>query len=89
MITVKLTGRCNMRTIEINKNDSGQRLDKFLTKRFKTMPLPLMYKYIRTKYIKLNGKSAKYPHALKRATFSPCILRMNFLTLQYMTATTF
>ncbi len=45
-----------MRTISINKNDSGQRLDKFILKRFKTMPKSLMYKYIRTKYIKLNGK---------------------------------
>ena len=45
-----------MRTIEIKKNDSGQRLDKFLLKRFKTMPKSLMHKYIRTKYIKLNGK---------------------------------
>lgn len=45
-----------MRTIEINKNDSGQRLDKFLAKRFRTMPKSLMYKYIRTKYIKINGK---------------------------------
>ncbi|HAN20950.1 MAG: hypothetical protein A2Y15_03045 [Clostridiales bacterium GWF2_36_10] len=48
-----------LHTIEINKNDSGQRLDKFLTKRFKNMPLSLMYKYIRTKRIKLNGKKAK------------------------------
>lgn len=45
-----------MRTIDIKKNDSGQRLDKFLLKRFKTMPKSLMHKYIRTKYIKLNGK---------------------------------
>ncbi len=45
-----------MRTITINKNDSGQRLDKFLLKRFKTMPKSLMHKYLRTKYIKLNGK---------------------------------
>lgn len=45
-----------MRTITINKNDGGQRLDKFLSKRFKTMPKSLMHKYIRTKYIKLNGK---------------------------------
>ncbi len=47
-----------MRTITINKNDSGQRLDKFLLKRFKTMPKSLMHKYLRTKYIKLNGKKA-------------------------------
>ena len=45
-----------MRTIEIKKNDANQRLDKFLSKRFKAMPKSLMYKYIRTRYIKLNGK---------------------------------
>ncbi len=45
-----------MRTITIGKNDSNQRLDKFLSKRFKTMPKSLMHKYIRTKYIKLNSK---------------------------------
>lgn len=45
-----------MRTITIGKNDSNQRLDKFLFKRFKTMPKSLMHKYIRTKYIKLNSK---------------------------------
>ncbi|MCH5298669.1 MAG: RluA family pseudouridine synthase [Ruminococcus sp.] len=45
-----------MRTITIGENDGGQRLDKFLSKRFRTMPKSLMYKYIRTKYIKLNGK---------------------------------
>lgn len=45
-----------MRTLEINKNDSGQRLDKFLQKNFKTLPKSLMYKYIRKKCIKVNGK---------------------------------
>lgn len=45
-----------MRTLTIGKNDAGQRLDKYLSKRFKTMPKSLMYKYLRTKYIKLNGK---------------------------------
>ena len=41
------------------KNDAGQRLDKYLSKRFKTMPKSLMYKYLRTKYIKLNGRKAQ------------------------------
>lgn len=45
-----------MRTLEIKKNDAGQRLDKFLRKRFKTLPKSLMYKYIRKKCIKVNGK---------------------------------
>ena len=48
-----------MREIRINKNDAGQRLDKYLSKRFKTMPKSLMYKYLRTKYIKLNGKKVE------------------------------
>lgn len=45
-----------MRELEIGKNDAGQRLDKFLTKRFKNLPQSLMYKYIRKKCIKVNGK---------------------------------
>lgn len=48
-----------MEILKANKNDSGQRLDKFLTKRYKSMPMSLLYKYIRTKRIKVNGKKAK------------------------------
>lgn len=54
-----------MRQIEITANDGGQRLDKFLSKRFKNMPQSLMYKYIRTKYIKLNGKRCEISSRLK------------------------
>jgi 23S rRNA pseudouridine955/2504/2580 synthase len=54
-----------MRTLEIKQNDGGQRLDKFLQKKFKTMPKSLMYKYIRTKYIKLNGKKCEKDAILK------------------------
>lgn len=54
-----------MRTVTIGENDGGQRLDKFLSKRFKTMPKSLMYKYIRTKYIKLNGKKCDKADFLK------------------------
>lgn len=53
-----------MRELTINKNDSGQRLDKFLSKKFKTMPKSLMYKYIRIKCIKLNGKKCKIDDTL-------------------------
>ncbi len=48
-----------MKTLVINKNDSGQRLDKFLGKKFKSLPLSLMNKYIRKKDIKINGKRAE------------------------------
>ncbi len=43
-----------MRTITVKKNDAGQRLDKFLSKAVKGLPMSLMYKYIRTKKIKVN-----------------------------------
>ena len=43
-----------MRIIKIEKNDAGQRLDKFLGKAVKGLPKSLMYKFIRTKKIKLN-----------------------------------
>ena len=45
-----------MKEYIINKNDSNQRVDKFLEKAVKSLPKSLLYKYIRTKRIKLNGK---------------------------------
>lgn len=54
-----------MRVIKIEKNDANQRLDKFLQKRFKTLPKSLMYKYIRKKCIKLNGKKCDIQQFLK------------------------
>ncbi|MBQ7384254.1 MAG: RluA family pseudouridine synthase [Clostridia bacterium] len=43
-----------MRILKVNRNDAGQRLDKFLGKAVKGLPQSLMYKYIRTKKIKVN-----------------------------------
>lgn len=45
-----------MRKFEINLNDAGQRMDKFLMKSVPLLPKNLMYKYLRLKRIKLNGK---------------------------------
>ena len=45
-----------MKEFVINKNDAGQRMDKFLTKAVPALPKNLMYKYLRLKRIKLNGK---------------------------------
>ena len=47
-----------MRKFTVNNNDSGQRLDKFVTKATEGMPKSLLYKFIRTKRIKLNGGRA-------------------------------
>lgn len=45
-----------MKAFTITKNDANQRLDKFLIKTLKTMPKSLVYKSLRKKKIKVNGK---------------------------------
>ncbi len=45
-----------MKEYKINKNDAGQRLDKYLAKAVPLLPGGLMHKYLRLKRIKLNGK---------------------------------
>lgn len=48
-----------MKSFTINRNDSEQRLDKFVTKSVPLLPKTLLYKYIRIKRIKVNGKRAE------------------------------
>lgn len=45
-----------MRDIIVKSNDANQRLDKFISKALPNLPKSLMYKYIRNKKIKVNGK---------------------------------
>lgn len=54
-----------MREFEIKKNDAGQRLDKFLSKAVKGLPMSLMYKYIRTKKIKVNRARTEQKYMLE------------------------
>ncbi|MBQ4338664.1 MAG: RluA family pseudouridine synthase [Clostridia bacterium] len=48
-----------MKSFTIEKNDANQRLDKFITKAVPNLPQSLLYKYIRTKRIKVNSKRAE------------------------------
>ena len=48
-----------MKELHISKNDSGQRLDRFLSKAVPLLPASLAQKYIRVKRIKLNGGRAQ------------------------------
>ena len=50
---------CDMKEIQIRKNDAGQRLDRFLGNAHPLLPESLLQKYIRLKRIKRNGKAAK------------------------------
>ena len=53
-----MIGFDNIRVIVVNKNDAGQRLDKFLTKTLVNIPKSLLYKYFRLKSFKVNGARA-------------------------------
>ena len=50
---------CDMKEIQIRKNDAGQRLDRFVGKAVPLLPESLLQKYIRLKRIKRNGKGTK------------------------------
>ena len=54
-----------MKSFIIGKNDADQRLDKYITKTLPGLPQSLLYKYLRTKRIKLNGKKADIAARLK------------------------
>lgn len=54
-----------MKQFTINQNDANQRVDKFISKVCKTLPKSMMYKYIRTKHIKVNGKRCEISQRLQ------------------------
>ena len=53
-----------MKEYKINKNDSGQRLDKFVLKICPSLPQSLLYKYIRIKRIKVNSARSELSYRL-------------------------
>ena len=48
-----------MKSFTVTKNDASLRLDKFIVKNCPALPSSLMFKYIRKKRIKVNGKRAE------------------------------
>ena len=54
-----------MKEFKINQNDADQRVDKFITKAVPLLPKNLLYKYIRLKRIKVNGKRCEISTRLK------------------------
>ncbi len=55
-----------MKRIIATENDSGQRLDKFLIKLLKTAPNSMIYKWIRKKRVKVNGKKQEISYILQK-----------------------
>ena len=74
-----------MRILEVNQNDAGQRLDKFLSKSLKSMPVSLMYKLIRTKKIKVNRKRAEPKQMLEMGDTVQCFISEEFFETEKTT----
>ena len=70
-----------MRILTVGKNDAGQRLDKFLTKAVKGLPLSMMYKQIRLKKIKLNRKRTEANVMLKEGDEIQLFIKEEFFDL--------
>ena len=66
-----------MHELKINKNDAGQRLDKFITKTL-DLPMSLLYKSIRLKKIKVNRKRAEAGTVLAEGDTVQCFLADSF-----------
>ncbi|MBO4915768.1 MAG: RluA family pseudouridine synthase [Oscillospiraceae bacterium] len=67
-----------MREFTIGKNDSGQRLDRFLAKAVPLMPASLAQKYIRIKRIKVNGARAAKEQRLVEGDLVECYVNDEF-----------
>ncbi len=67
-----------MKEFVITKNDAGLRLDKFIAKACPTLPASLMFKNIRTKNIKINGKRGEISTRLKEGDVVTAYLKDEF-----------
>ncbi len=67
-----------MRILTVGRNDAGQRLDKFLTKAVKGLPMSMMYKLIRTKKIKVNRKRTDQKYMLVEGDEIQLFIREEF-----------
>ncbi len=71
-----------MKTVTVGPNDAGQRLDKFLTKSFPNLPQSMMYKSIRKKDIKRNGKRCEISTRLEEGDMLTLYLKDEFFQTQ-------
>ena len=69
-----------MQKFIIHKNDAEQRLDKYLTKKFPQMPMGILYKGVRKKRIKINGKRAECASKLHEGDVLELYINDEFLT---------
>lgn len=68
-----------MKSITISSKDSGQRLDRFLSKTFDRLPKSLMFKEIRKKNIKINKKRCSAEQILSEGDILDLFLKDDVL----------
>lgn len=71
-----------MKSFIIQQNDQNQRLDKFLQKAVPRLPQPLLYKYIRLKRIKVNGKRSEISYRLLKGDVLELYINDEFFECQ-------
>ena len=71
-----------VKTFLIAENDADQRLDKFLQKSVPLLPKNLLYKSIRKKRIKVNGKRAELNYRLQKGDKLDLYLNDEFFTVE-------
>lgn len=67
-----------MKEFIIGSNDSGQRLDKFMRKAAPGLPSGMLYKFLRTKKIKVNRKRAEGSQMLNENDVVACYINDDF-----------
>jgi len=72
-------GDC-LKAVIISKNDAGQRLDKFLIKTFPSLPPSMIYRFIRTRHIKINKKRTDASYKLSEDDLLELYIIDEFLT---------
>ncbi len=70
-----------MKELVISRDDSGQRLDKFLSKSFPLLPAGQLYKAIRLKRVKCNGKRTQAAQRLEEGDVLRLYISDDFLTV--------
>jgi 23S rRNA pseudouridine955/2504/2580 synthase len=81
-----------VKSLIVKSNDANQRIDKFLQKAFSNLPVSIMYKAIRTKKIKINGKRCSISDKIQEGDIITLYLIDEFLekpdtTHEFMSAT--
>ena len=71
-----------MKEFLIQENDCGQRLDKFLRKAIPKLPQGMLYKFLRTKKIKVNRKRADCAQMLQAGDVVTCYIHDEFFAPQ-------